>query len=168
SQQQLSEVRLAANGRGGLITLDEARGKLQGGSFVTSGRVDVRQAEPMLSLEQRISRLPLEPLLKKDGQPSPVKGQLDLDGKFNTRGNSQKDWIETLNGNASFVLNDGVLVDANLEQQLCRGIATLNRKSLSNPPTGKDTPFRELKGSLSVNNGVAHNPDLRALLPGLA
>lgn len=168
SQQQLSKVRLAANGRGGLITLDEARGQLQGGSFVTSGRVDVRQAEPMLSLEQRISRLPLEPLLKKDGQPSPVRGQLDLDGKFNTRGNSQKDWIEALNGNASFVLNDGVLVDANLEQQLCRGIATLNRKSLSNPPTGKDTPFRELKGSLSVKNGVAHNPDLRALLPGLA
>src|SRR5690606_10367617 len=54
------------------------------------------------------------------------------------------------------------------EQQLCRGIATLNRKSLSNPPSGKDTPFRELKGNLSVRNGVAHNPDLKAQVPGLA
>lgn len=167
-KQQLSDFTLKANGRGGLITLEEARGKLQGGSFASSGRIDVRQAEPMLSLEQRLSRLPVEPLLKKEGQPSPVRGQVDLDARLNTRGNSQKAWIESLNGNASFVLNDGVLVDANLEQQLCRGIATLNRKSLSNPPSGRDTPFRELKGSLSIRDGVAHNPDLKALVPGLA
>ncbi|RMH82906.1 AsmA family protein [Pseudomonas sp. AOB-7] len=167
-KQQFEDVRIKANGRGGLISLEEARGKLQGGSFVSTGRIDVRQAEPMLSLEQRLSRMPLEPLLKKDGQPSPIKGLLDLDAKFNSRGNSQKAWIEALNGNASFVLNDGVLVDANLEQQLCRGIATLNRKVPSNPPTGKDTPFRELKGSLNVRDGVAHNPDLKALVPGLA
>ncbi|MBP8885433.1 MAG: AsmA family protein [Pseudomonas sp.] len=167
-KHQLSDVNLKANGRGGLITVEEARGKLQGGSFVGNGRIDVRQAEPMLSLEQRLTRMPLEPLLKKEDQPAPIKGQLDLDAKFNTRGNSQKEWIEALNGTASFVLNDGVLVDANLEQQLCRGIATLNRKALSNPPTGKDTPFRELKGSLSVRDGVAHNPDLKAQVPGLA
>lgn len=166
-KHQLSDVDLKASGRGGLITLDEARGKLQGGSFVGSGRIDVRQAEPMLSLTQRFNRLPLEPLLKQDDQPSPIKGQLDLDAKFNTRGNSQKAWVEALNGTASFVLNDGVLVDANLEQQLCRGIATLNRKVPSNPPRGKDTPFQDLKGSLSIRDGVAHNPDLKAAIPGL-
>src|SRR5690606_5083843 len=167
-KQPFTDVNLKASGRGGLISLEEVRGKMQGGSFAGNGRIDVRQAEPMISVEKRLSRIPLEPLLKKDDQPSPIKGQFDLDAKFNTRGNSQKEWVEALNGNASFVLNDGVLVDANLEQQLCRGIATLNRKSLSNPPSGKDTPFRELKGNLSVRNGVAHNPDLKAQVPGLA
>lgn len=167
-KQPFTDINLKASGRGGLISLEEVRGKMQGGSFAGNGRIDVRQAEPMISVEKRLSRIPLEPLLKKDDQPSPIKGQLDLDAKFNTRGNSQKEWVEALNGNASFVLNDGVLVDANLEQQLCRGIATLNRKSLSNPPSGKDTPFRELKGNLSVRNGVAHNPDLKAQVPGLA
>ncbi|MGG2399978.1 AsmA family protein [Pseudomonas sp. SH1-B] len=167
-KQPFTDVTLKANGRGGLITLQEVRGKLQGGSFSGNGRIDVRQAEPMLSVEKRLSRMPVEPFLKKDDQASPVRGLLDLDAKFNTRGNSQKAWVEALNGTASFVLNDGVLVDANLEQQLCRGIATLNRKSISNPPSGKDTPFRELKGSLSVRDGVAHNPDMRAQIPGLA
>ncbi|MFK4075896.1 AsmA family protein [Ectopseudomonas khazarica] len=167
-QQPFTDVTLKANGRGGLITLQEVRGKLQGGSFSGNGRIDVRQAEPMLSVEKRLSRMPVEPFLKKEDQPAPIRGLLDLDAKFNTRGNSQKAWVEALNGTASFVLNDGVLVDANLEQQLCRGIATLNRKAMSNPPTGKDTPFRELKGSLSVRNGVAHNPDMKAQIPGLA
>ena len=110
-KQPFTDVNLKANGRGGLITLKEVRGKMQGGSFVGNGRIDVRQAEPMISVEKRLSRMPLEPLLKKDDQPSPIKGLLDLDAKFNTRGNSQKEWVEALNGNASFVLNDGVLVD---------------------------------------------------------
>jgi len=60
-----------------------------------------------------------------------------------------------------------VLVDANLEQQLCRAIATLNRKPLSSEPRSKDTPFRELKGNLTLRNGVASNPDLKASIPGL-
>ncbi|MNC32839.1 hypothetical protein D3C75_812120 [compost metagenome] len=33
--------------------------------------------------------------------------------------------------------------------------------------TDKDTPFRELRGSLLLNNGVASNQDLRARIPGL-
>ncbi|MCY1179868.1 hypothetical protein D9M73_202870 [compost metagenome] len=61
-----------------------------------------------------------------------------------------------------------MLVNANLEQQLCQAIATLNRKSLNGEPRGKDTPFQELRGSLVVRNGVASNPDLKARIPGLA
>ncbi|GIZ12477.1 AsmA family protein [Pseudomonas sp. NCCP-436] len=167
-QYPLQDLHLKAKGRAGLITLEEARGKLHGGSFNSKGRIDVRQAEPQLTLEQRVSRLPVEPLLKQENQPAPVRGLLDLDARFETRGNSQKAWIETLNGDAGFVLNDGVLPDANLEQQLCRGIATLNRKPLSNPPSGRDTPFRTLKGSLSVRNGIAHTPDLLVQIPGLS
>ncbi|VXC95474.1 AsmA protein [Pseudomonas sp. 8Z] len=167
-KQTFTDVNLKTNSRSGLITLEEARGKLQGGNFISSGSIDVRQIEPIISLESRLNRIPIEPFLKKQEQPAPLRGLLDLDAKFNTRGNSQKAWVEALNGNASFLINDGVLVNANLEQQLCRGIATLNRKTLNNPPTGKDTPFRELKGSLSVRDGVARNPDLRAQVPGLA
>jgi uncharacterized protein involved in outer membrane biogenesis len=65
------------------------------------------------------------------------------------------------------VINNGVLLNANLEQQLCKGIATLNRKTLSGEPRGKDTPFQELKGNLTFRNGVASNPDLKVRIPGM-
>ncbi|MCY3929473.1 MAG: AsmA family protein, partial [Acidobacteria bacterium] len=55
----------------------------------------------------------------------------------------------------------------NLEQQLCQAIATLNRKSLSGEPRGKDTPFQALRGSVVIRNGVASNPDLKVRIPGL-
>ncbi|MGE8361797.1 AsmA family protein [Pseudomonas sp.] len=167
-KQAIANATLKARAQGGLLTLEDARGKLGDGAFEAKASADVRPAIPLLSLESRLDRMPMEPFLKTEERPAPLKGQLDFQTRLTTSGNSQKAWVEGLNGNASFLLNDGVLVDANLEQQLCRGIATLNRKSLNSEPRAKDTPFDTLQGNLQFRNGVASNPDLKARIPGLA
>jgi AsmA protein len=166
-QQLISKFKLKAKSRSGLLSLEEMRGNLGRGNFDAKATVDVRPAVPLLSIQKNLSRIPVEPFLKSEQQPSPVKGLLDMQANLTTNGNSQKAWIDGLNGTASFALNDGVLVDANLEQQLCRGIATLNRKVLTSEARGKDTPFETLQGNLTFRNGVASNPDLQALIPGL-
>jgi AsmA protein len=166
-QLPIRDVQLKAGSQGGLATLEELRGKFADGTFEVSASVDARPAVPLLSVRKRLSQVPIEPFLKSAEQPSPIKGLLDLQADLTTRGNSQQAWVEGLNGSASFALTEGVLVDANLEQQLCQAIATLNRKTLSSAPRGQDTPFEELKGSLRFVDGVAHNPDLTARLPGL-
>jgi len=167
-QQAIGNLKLQAKSLAGLLTLKELRGNLGSGSFAAQATVDVRPAVPLLKVQKSLNGIAVEPFLKKPEQPSPLKGLLDLKADLSTSGNSQQAWVDGLDGNASFSLNDGVLVDANLEQQLCRGIAALNRKVLSNEPRGKDTPFDSLRGSLTLRNGVAHNPDLQVRLPGLA
>ncbi|UTW09623.1 AsmA family protein [Pseudomonas benzenivorans] len=167
-KQAIGALELAAKSKAGVLTLESLRGKLADGSFDAKARIDVRPAIPLLSLQQRLKRIPLEPFLKSEEQPSPIKGLLDLQADLSTSGNSEKAWVDGLNGTANFALADGVLVDANLEHQLCRGIATLNRKVPSNPPSGKDTPFETLQGSLVLRNGVASNDDLKARIPGLS
>ncbi|SFJ10179.1 AsmA protein [Pseudomonas guineae] len=167
-QQVISRFSTKAQSKAGLLTLQDVRGNIGTGSFDAKASIDVRPTVPLLSMQSNLRGIQLEPFLKKPDQPSPIKGLLDLNASLSTRGNSQRAWVDGLNGDASFLLNDGVLVDANLEQQLCRGIATLNRKALSSDPRGKDTPFEALQGSLTVRNGVAHNPDLKARIPGLA
>ncbi|MDG9881540.1 AsmA family protein [Pseudomonas sp. GD04058] len=166
-QLPIQNAELKASGQGGLITLQALRGGLYNGTFDSRGTLDVRPAVPQLGLTAKINRVPVEHFIKHDGNTPPVKGLLTLDSDLTATGNSQKALVDTLNGKASFVINNGVLVNANLEQQLCQGIATLNRKTLSGEPRGKDTPFEELKGSLVLSNGVASNPDLRARIPGL-
>jgi AsmA protein len=158
---------LKATGQGGLLTLANLRGDLYEGNFETTGTLDVRQPVPALNLQTKISRAPAEKILESQGKNPPVKGLVTLNSNLTGNGNSQKALIETLNGNASFVINNGVLLNANLEQQLCKGIATLNRKTLSGEPRGKDTPFQELKGNLTLRNGVASNPDLKVRIPGM-
>ena len=78
----------------------------------------------MLTATKHIANVPVERLLEAQGKKPPVKGLLDLDADIRTSGNSEKSWIDHLNGSARFSLINGVLLDANLEQQLCQGIAT--------------------------------------------
>ncbi|WP_038998292.1 AsmA family protein [Pseudomonas putida] len=163
----IENAHLKAQGQDGLITLETLRGGLYNGDFESKGTLDVRPAVPQIGLNTRINRVPVEHFIKSETGTPPVKGLLTLNSDLTATGNSQKALVDTLNGNASFVINDGILVNANLEQQLCQAIATLNRKALSGEPRGKDTPFQELKGTLVMRNGVASNPDLKARIPGL-
>lgn len=159
---------LKLSSKAGLIKLEQARGELFGGSYAKQGQLDARSDVPQLSGKVQLTKLPLEKLLQASGQKSPIKGNLNLTSDLNSSGNSEKALIDALAGNANFSVLNGVLLDANLEQQLCQGIATLNRKTLSGEPRGKDTPFDELQGSLTFNHGVASNQDLKVRIPGLA
>ncbi|VVM67144.1 AsmA family protein [Pseudomonas fluorescens] len=163
----IQNAALKANGQGGLLTLTNLSGELYNGGFAANGTLDVRPSAPVLNLQTKLNRVPVEKILESQGKNPPVKGLVTLTSTVTGSGNSQQALIDTLNGNASFVINNGVLLNANLEQQLCKGIATLNRKTLSGEPRGKDTPFQELKGNLTFRNGVASNPDLKVRIPGM-
>lgn len=163
----IQNAALKATGQGGLLTLENLRGDLYNGNFEVKGTLDVRQPTPQLSLQTRINRVPAEKIIESQGKNPPVKGLVTLNSAVTASGNSQKALIDSLNGTAGFVINDGVLLNANLEQQFCRGIATLNRKTLSGEPRGKDTPFEQLNGNLTFRSGVASNPDLKVRIPGM-
>lgn len=168
-QLPLESVRLILQGSAGQFDLQRLDGDLLGGRFALTGQLDARAERPQLSLQPRLSDLPLERLLAalNPEQRPPLRGSLRLEADLQARGNSEKALIDSLGGTASFLIENGLLSDANLEQQLCRGIATLNRKVLTRDFPQQDTPLRELRGSLQLQNGVAGNRDLRARIPGL-
>jgi AsmA protein len=151
----------------GVVRVDSLRGDLYNGNFEVKGNLDVRPEVPLASVQTHIVKVPVEHFIQSQGTTPPLRGLLNLNSDVTAKGNSEKALVESLNGTASFALNDGVLVNANLEQQLCRGISVLNRKTLSGEPRGKDTPFQQLNGNLVFRNGVASNPDLKVRTPGL-
>ncbi|WP_122425608.1 AsmA family protein [Pseudomonas viridiflava] len=152
---------------GGVIKLDTLSGNLYNGNFEVKGNLDARPDLPTISVQTRTAKVPVDRVLESQGQTPPVRGLLTLNSSLTGQGNSEKALIDSLNGTASFALNNGVLVNANLEQQLCKGISTLNRKPLTGEPRAKDTPFQQLDGNLVIRNGVASNPDLKVRIPGL-
>ncbi|MEE3508163.1 MULTISPECIES: AsmA family protein [unclassified Pseudomonas] len=158
---------LKTQAQAGQITLESLRGDLYNGNFEVKGNLDVRPDIPLMRVQTHIAKVPVERFIQSKDQTPPVKGLLTLSSDLTSKGNSEKVLIDGLNGTASFMLNDGVLVNANLEQQLCQGIAKLNRKTLDSEPRGKDTPFQQLNGNLVFHNGVASNPDLKVGIPGL-
>jgi len=167
-QIPLDKVQIKATAADGLINLKELKADLYSGSIESHSKLDVRTEQPTLSTSNKIVNVPIERLLDKPEQKSPISGALTLNAKIQSRGNSQRAWVSALNGKVDFELRDGVLPDANLEQQLCQGIAILNRKSLNQDLRNKDTAFDQLNGSLLVTNGVAVNPDFSIHTPGLS
>ena len=156
---------LAKNGK---LTLNTLQGGLYKGEFKASGSLDTTASQPLIALKLMTRNMPVEKIQRTLEQEVTMSGLLDLNTDLNTRGNSEQAWIEQLNGTLNFAVHNGVLPDANLERQLCIGIATLNRKKLG-PDTGsKDTRFNDLRGTLNIRNGRAHNPDLRVAIPGLS
>ena len=163
----ISQAKLKLLAKQGIITLNNLQGRLFNGEFQTSGSLDVTTQQPQLTIKHRTQSMPVEKVLAALDEEVMVTGLLDNTMDLRSRGNSQYDWIANLNGKLDFALHEGVLPDADLERQLCIGIATLNRKRLA-PSTGsKDTRFNDLRGSLNIRNGIAHNPDLRVAIPSL-
>lgn len=154
----IDDASLKLRGQGGVISLDDMRGGLYNGRFNAKANLDVRQDSAVLTATKHIANVPVERLLEAQGKKPPVKGLLDLDADIRTSGNSEKSWIDHLNGSARFSLINGVLLDANLEQQLCQGIATLNRKALAGTHGGKDTPFREAQGQPELHQRRGQQP----------
>lgn len=163
----ISQAKLNLLAKQGVITLNNLQGRLFNGEFQTSGSLDVTTQQPQLTIKHRTQNMPVEKVLAALDEEVMVTGLLDNTMDLRSRGNSEQDWIANLNGKLDFALHEGVLPDADLERQLCIGIATLNRKRLA-PSTGsKDTRFNDLRGTLNIRNGIAHNPDLRVAIPGL-
>jgi AsmA protein len=108
---------------GGLLTLEQLRGGLYNGRVEASASLDVRPQVPLITAQTRLARVPIEGLLQSQGEEVVIKGLLNLDSDIRTQGNSQQAWIDNLNGKIGFIIDNGILVDANLEQQLCRAIA---------------------------------------------
>ncbi|WP_397450968.1 AsmA family protein [Pseudomonas sp. NA-150] len=163
----IQNASLKTQGFEGQINLETLRGDLYNGSFEAKGSLDVRPDVPLMSVQTVITKVPVERFIQSKNPTPPIKGLLTLHSDVTGKGNSEKALIDSLNGTTNFVLNDGVLVNANLEQQLCQGIAKLNRQTLSGEPHGRDTPFQQLNGNLVFRNGVANNPDLKVKIPGL-
>lgn len=165
---QISQAKLNMLASNGMIKMNNLQGNLFNGEFQTSASLNTKTAQPQLTLKHSTRNMPIEKVLQALDEEVIITGLLDNSMELRSSGNSQQEWVNNLNGTLDFAVHNGVLPDADLERQLCMGIATLNRKRLA-PSTGsKDTRFNDLRGKLNIRNGIAHNPNLRVAIPGLA
>src|SRR5690606_4254603 len=152
----------------GVVQLRQLSGGILGGEFAAEGEINTRSTPSTVSINPVLTGIDSLALQEAYEQPPQIRGLVDLNANLQAQGNSLYRWMDTLDGNASFTVNDGALVGVNLEQQLCSAIALANRKALSESRGGQDTPFRSLQGSFNIENGQVRNDDLVVALPGIA
>lgn len=160
-------AQLAFSAQQGDLKLESLQARLYGGDLQASATFKADTAQPLISLTTTLQGIPIDRLMHALQQETALTGTLDLNGSLSTQGNSEHAWVEHLKGRLRFNLLDGAMPSANLEQQLCLAIASLNRKPLTQPFTRQHTAFSAFKGSAQITNGRANNPDLHIETPGL-
>jgi AsmA protein len=160
SNLQLQDVRLQLDGRGGQLRLHPADAKLYQGRYQGDIRVDARGAEPRVALDESLSGIQLEPLLKSLQGRDWLSGSGGIQAKFTASGNTEQAMRRTLDGNLAFSFHDGAVKGINIAELIRRAKARIDGKALPPSTAPNQTDFAELSGTLQFEGGHARNHDL--------
>jgi AsmA protein len=163
----LSDLEGRAVARDGVLNLQPFGAALYGGQVRGSARLDARQAPATLSLEQSLSSLQLLPFVQDLADFDRLTGVAQLEAKLATSASSMAGLTSGLNGELSFDLSEGAFKGVNLWFEIERAYA-LARGRAAPQKTSPDTPFRQLKGTAVIRDGLLVNQDLVGGLPFLA
>ena len=175
SNLRLSNIVLTAKAKDGVATLHPIGAKLYKGSYSGNVRIDARDKRPKLSVDEKLSAVQVGPLLRDYNGKKVLSGRANLSAKLNAVGATEAALRQTLKGSMNFSFADGAIEGIDILGLICRGLAGLNLGSLNREnllssilqiaggaktKSRSNTQFSELKGTVKVGKGVAHNNDL--------
>ncbi len=162
---RVSNALITVAARAGDIRLSPMRAVLYQGKYEGSVRLDVRGNIPLLSLNESLSNIQAGPLLKDLYGKDRVTGLATLSAKLTAQGATPGALKRSLSGQAAFSFTDGAVKGINIARLLRDAQATLKGGSTTQAATPDQTEFSELRGTITLVNGVAHNNDLSAKSP---
>ena len=136
------------------------------GSYQGETVVDARQNTPKISINERISGVNIEPLLMDLMGESKLSGVANINADLTTRGVSIDDFKSALNGRTDFSFKDGAIsgIDVAALMQQAKAVLSGDVAAATIDSSG-NTPFSDMSGSATINNGLVKNNDLLITSP---
>ncbi len=125
--------------------------------------LDGSGAVPTLGANISADGIATQPLLKDAADMDWLAGTGRLAIAVAGQGTNQKDIMESLNGKAELIFNNGAIVGWNVAQ-IIRGLKQGQITGLERVATSK-TDFSELSSTWAITSGVAQNQDLKMTTP---
>jgi AsmA protein len=161
---ELGKTVLALKLAGGSLSTELKEMALYGGS--ANGLVTVAAADgvPAISQQFQLDGLNALPFLTAVADFDRLEGEANAKLDLTTRGGSELELVQGLNGTGAVTFTDGALVGIN--------IAAMVRNAASaflNPAAGerRKTDFGELSGTFTITDGILDNNDMRLQAPVL-
>ncbi|HEY5791511.1 MAG TPA: AsmA family protein [Gammaproteobacteria bacterium] len=157
-------LRLTADG--GQLRVNPAKAEMYDGRYSGNIGLDVRGAQPQLSLDESLSGVKIEPLLTDLTGKAQISGTAQLSAQLTATGSEPQAIQSSLNGRGAFAFTDGAIKGVNLAKLLRDAKAALKAQAAaSNEP--EQTDFAELTGTFTARDGVIDNRDLTMKSPAL-
>ena len=159
SMQGLS---IKLNAKNGLIKTQQTVKHFYQGTYTGNTSINVQNKIPTLALNEKLSKVQIEPLLKDMKGEARMTGEVNAKFRVQGRGNTEAALKSTLNGNADFHFKDSVIKGFNLQKIIDNGKALIKGTPLPTENKNDQTAFSNITGTAQIKNGLVKNNDLYA------
>ena len=156
----MQDVQLNLDVKEGLINAQQSAKGFYAGSYNGVFSVDMRNNNPILSINEKIVHVQIEPLLNDFNGATKLSGLLDLSTQLEGQGNNAKELKSSLKGKLSFLLTDSVINGFNLQKIIDDAKTLIKEPTLPVDNKNDQMLFSKLSGTASINNGLVQNNDL--------
>ena len=156
----MQDVQLNLDVKEGLINAQQSAKGFYAGSYNGVFSVDMRNNNPILSINEKIVHVQIEPLLNDFNGATKLSGLLDLSTQLEGQGNNAKELKSSLKGNLSFLLTDCVIKGFNLQKIIDDAKTLIKEPTLPADNKNDQMLFSKLSGTATINNGLVQNNDL--------
>ena len=162
---QLGRTALGLNLKNNTLTAELKELAAYGGQGKGSLQIALEGGAPVLREQLTLKGIQALPLLKAAADFDRLEGTVNAEIKTETRGKSQRELVQNLNGDGNLALRDGAIVGVNIAAMI-RNPAT----AFADPATAgqaRKTDFTELAGTFTIRKGILNNDDMRLQAPVL-
>jgi AsmA protein len=160
SGAKLANVKVRINGKGGKLEVNPATADLYQGRYSGVVGLDATGKEPKISINTNLAKVAVEPLLVDLTGKSDLSGIVNFEARLTGSGVDSKRLTNTLNGQATFAVQNGVFRGVDVPATLRAVEVMIESKAPAPLPKGGETQFQSLTGTLDVKNGAVFNKDL--------
>jgi len=162
NQLSMQGVSLKLNASKGVINTQQQVKQLYKGAYKGRATVNVKNKTPVLSLNENLSKVNIEPLLKDMLGEARMSGVVNASAQIQGRGNTTKAIKSSLGGKLNFNFNDGVIRGFNLQKIIDNTKALIEGSALPTENKNDQTVFSVIKGTANITKGLVRNNDLYA------
>lgn len=158
----VQDVHFHLDAQNGVVNTAQTIKQFYQGEYAGKLTIDVRNAQKVLAIDEKLSRVQVEPLLIDFKNKAVLRGTLDASAQLNGRGTTTAELKSSLNGAFRFVCKDGAIIGFSLQKMLDKAKAMLKGADLAVDGANEQTPFVEISGTSAINNGLISNQDFVA------
>ena len=158
----MQDVLLNLSAKNGMIKTQQSAKAFYQGSYNGSLSVDLRNNKPAMALNENISHVQVEPLLKDIKGEARISGILDASAQLQGQGGNAGELKSSLNGTLRFLFKDSVVKGFNLQKMIDHAKALIKESAIPANNKNDQTLFSEITGTATLNNGLIRNNDLVA------
>lgn len=164
AELKMAGVKLNVQAKQGILKTRHSIKQLYQGHYQGQISINAKSKIPTLSLNEKIDKVQIEPLLKalSPDKPAKMKGTANVAANLNMRGNTIAAFKSSLAGNLNFSLLKGVVYGFNLQQYIDVGRLAFKGKTMKQNYANEQTVFSVIKGSANIKKGLVNNPDFLA------